>query len=100
RRQQTSQIEELEQKINKLKLDRQLAVESQRSKVDNAHSRLGSLKATQLVFEPIRSMKPSGISASLMIVVAVILGLFVGLFLIFGLEFRAKVQEKFRQQTE
>ncbi len=100
RRQQASLIEELEQKINKLKLDTQLAVENQISVVDNARSRLDSLKSTRLVFEPIRSMEPAGARASLIIVVALMMGLFFGLFLIFGLEFKARVHEKVRQQAE
>ena len=100
RRQQASLIEDLQQKINKLKLDSKLALENQTSVVDNARSRLDSLKPTRLVFEPIRSMEPTGISGKLIIVVALIMGLFVGLVLIFGLEFKTRVGEKIRQQTE
>lgn len=100
RRQHSSRIEELEQKINKLNLDSRLALENQLSVVDNTRSRLDSLKSTRLVFEPIRSLEPSGISSKMIVALALMMGLFLGVFLVFGLEFKARVREKVSQQTE
>ncbi|MCW8956489.1 MAG: Wzz/FepE/Etk N-terminal domain-containing protein [Gammaproteobacteria bacterium] len=99
RQKQQTVIDNLNEKFTKVNHDSARAIERQALAVAMAEARLNSLKQTRPVFEPIQSLKPVGTSKKLILVASLMLGLFLGVFVAFGLEFLAKANAKMKQQN-
>lgn len=99
RQQQQAIIDDLNEKITKLKQDSDRGIERQALAVTRAEAKLNSLKQTQPVFDPIQSLEPTGPGKKLIIIASLMLGLFLGVFIAFGLEFLSKANAKMKQQN-
>ncbi|MFW2374544.1 MAG: Wzz/FepE/Etk N-terminal domain-containing protein [Gammaproteobacteria bacterium] len=99
RQQQQAVLANLNEKITKIKQDSDRGIERQMLAVTRAEAKLKSLKQTRPVFDPIQSLEPTGPSKKLIIVASLMLGLFLGVFIAFGLEFLSKANAKMKQQN-
>lgn len=98
RQKQQTIVENLNEKITKVKQDSDRGIERQKVAVARSEAKLNSLKETRPIFDPIQSLKPVGTSKKLIILASLMLGLFLGVFIAFGMEFLTKASAKMKEQ--
>lgn len=91
---QAERVERLEADLEKLLIDQERAVAKQRPRVQELRSYLGSLQESRALVEPRQSIRPIDTSSRNLLVLAVIVGLFLGLLLsgVIGLAGSARAQ--------
>ncbi len=88
------QITEITKRIKKVKADHARDIAIQEQKTKEIETRLQNMKETRALIKPVRSLKPVSPSGKLILLVALILGLVLGILGVFVLEFLNKVREK------
>ncbi len=94
--QQTAALSQSSLKLNKNKMlrDHKKSLIIQQQKIDAISYSLKGLRDTQALTIPMQSLEPVGIGKSVIVIISLIAGLFVGVFSVFFLEFLSKVKEK------
>jgi len=88
------QITEITERIKKAKADHTRSVDIQGQKIKEIETRLQNMKETRALIEPVRSLKPVSSGGKLILLVALMLGLVLGIMGAFVVEFMDKVREK------
>jgi len=89
----------LELNKDKMLMDYKNSLLIQQQKVDAITYKLKGLRDTQTLTQPMQSINPVGLGKKLIVIMALMAGLFVGIFSAFFLEFLSKVKEKQIEQT-
>jgi capsular polysaccharide biosynthesis protein len=89
----------IEAQLSKLTIDHKNLVLNQKQKIRDIKLKIKGLNDTQTLNEPMQSIKPMPRNRVSIVIVSIVAGLFLALFIVFGLEFLSKVKEKTLQQT-
>jgi hypothetical protein len=89
-----AKIDSLTANINLLKVQRQRKITEQKQVIKEMQLRLGNLKPTRSVTPPMQSLKAQGIGLMKTMVLSLVFGLFLGLSMVFLLEFLEKVKQR------
>lgn len=89
---QEPQVAAIREQLNKLSADNERSIARQRQEVSELETQIRNLKETHAIVPPMRSMDPVGSGKSVVVAIAAILGLMVGVFAAFFLEFLGKVR--------
>ncbi len=102
---QAQQTAELRQSSLKLNMDKMLqdyekSLIMQQQKIDTISYNLKGLRDTQTLTAPMQSLEPVGMGKSVIVVISLCTGLFIGIFCVFFLEFLSKVKERQEAQAD
>lgn len=89
-----TQISSLQTQLDKIQLDHQDAIQEQQHKIEDLTSKLHGIRETRTLTRPMQSQFPMGPRKSLVLLAAVMGGLFLGVFIAFMLEFLSRVNER------
>lgn len=87
-------ITEIAERIKKTRADHTRAIDIQGQKIKEIETRLQNMKETRALIEPVRSLKPVSPGGKLILLLALMLGLVLGVMGAFVAEFMGKVREK------
>ena len=86
--------------LNKMQSDHKSKILLQQQKIDGIAIKLKGLRDTQTLTEPMKSLDPVGTGKKIIVVIALMAGLFVGIFSIFVMEFLSKVKERSQELND
>lgn len=95
---QQEEISALEAEYEKLVLDQERRIPPAQDRVSELETQIESLRSTQAVLPPQRSLKPVGQGGATILFLSIILGGMLGVFAAFGLMFRSSVAEKLNEE--
>lgn len=85
--------------LEKALADNLRAQANNQADIEKLNLTLKNIRETRAIIEPTQSLKPTGVSKPLIVVLGAVLGLFLGIFAAFFAEFLAKAREQLKGQA-
>ncbi len=97
--QQRQAIKSGQLQLETIKLKHERAVAASQRTIDDIRQKLGSYNISRVVSAPVKSIKPAGLSRTILLVLTVFMALILSFFIVLGALFRDKVRERLAEQA-